>query len=63
MIPAMRGSGSMAIFISGVSALAPDKIRVLSEVGFRALLAATLACLMTACIAGTFYTQNSILLR
>jgi hypothetical protein len=26
------------------------------------LLAATLACLLTACIAGTFYTESSILL-
>lgn len=53
---------SMAIFIGGVSALAPSKTRVLSEVGFRALIAATLACLMTACVAGTFFADNSILL-
>ncbi|MBM4310058.1 MAG: nucleoside transporter [Deltaproteobacteria bacterium] len=52
---------SMAIFIGGVSALVPDKTAELSRVGFRALLAATLACLLTACIAGTFYTSGSIL--
>ena len=34
----------------------------LSAVGPRALLAATLACLMTAAIAGTFYSGGSILL-
>jgi CNT family concentrative nucleoside transporter len=53
---------SMAIFIGGVSALAPSKTRELSEVGVRALIAATLACLMTACVAGTFFADNSILL-
>jgi CNT family concentrative nucleoside transporter len=52
---------SLAIFIGGVAALAPDKTAELSRVGFRALLAATLACLLTACIAGTFYTSGSIL--
>ena len=53
---------SMAIFIGGVAAIAPSKTKELSQVGFRALVAATLACLMTACIAGTFFTQGSILL-
>ena len=36
---------SMAIFIGGIAALAPGKTRTLSQIGFRALLAATLACL------------------
>jgi len=53
---------SMAIFIGGVSALVPEKTKVLAQVGFRALLAATLACLMTACVAGMFFTQGSLLL-
>jgi concentrative nucleoside transporter, CNT family len=53
---------SMAIFIGGISALAPGKTRVLAKLGFRALLAATLACLMTACMAGTFFNKGSILL-
>ena len=48
---------SMAIFVGGVSALAPDRTRNISRVAFRALLAATLACLVTACVAGTFYTE------
>lgn len=52
---------SLAIFIGGVAALVPEKTAELSRVGFRALLAATLACLLTACIAGTFYTSGSIL--
>ena len=52
---------SLAIFIGGISAVAPKTIPVLTSVGFRALIAATLACLMTACIAGMFYTEGSIL--
>ena len=53
---------SMSIFIGGVAALVPGKTALLSQTGFRALLAATLACLLTACIAGTFFMNNSILL-
>ncbi len=52
---------SMAIFIGGIAALAPSKVKALSEVALRALIAATLACLMTACIAGAFYSSNIIL--
>jgi CNT family concentrative nucleoside transporter len=53
---------SMAIFIGGTAALAPERAPVLAAVGFRSLVAATLACLMTACIAGTFLTRGSILI-
>ncbi len=53
---------SMAIFVGGVSALAPKQARVLSGVGFRALVAATLACLMTACMAGLFSTGDTSIL-
>jgi len=52
---------SLAIFVGGISALAPKRTRDLSRLGFRALLAATLACLMTAAVAGTFFTHGSIL--
>lgn len=53
---------SLSIFIGGVSALAPGKTRALSKIGFRALMAATLACLLTACVAGTFFMKSSIML-
>ena len=53
---------SLAIFVGGTAALAPKRIKDLSAVGPRALLAATLACLMTAAIAGTFYSGGSILM-
>jgi len=49
---------SMAIFVGGISALAPDRTRDIAGVAVRALLAATLACLVTACVAGTFYTEG-----
>ncbi len=53
---------SMAIFIGGISALAPDRIDTIARVAVRALLSATLACLLTACVAGTFFTKGSILM-
>lgn len=53
---------SLAVFVGGIAALVPERTRDLSAVGPRALLAATLACLMTASVAGTFFNKGSILL-
>jgi CNT family concentrative nucleoside transporter len=53
---------SLAIFVGGTAALVPRRTKDISAVGFRALIAATLACLMTASAAGTFFTEGSILL-
>ena len=53
---------SLAIFVGGISALVPSRTADLSAVGPRALLAATLACLMTAAVAGTFFTGGAMLL-
>ncbi|THB75371.1 MAG: nucleoside transporter, partial [Desulfobacteraceae bacterium] len=44
------------------TALAPGRTADISKVAVKALIAATLACLLTACIAGTFYNDTSILL-
>lgn len=52
---------SLAIFVGGIGALAPKRLKDLSRLGFRALLAATLACLMTGAIAGVFFTRGSVL--
>jgi CNT family concentrative nucleoside transporter len=52
---------SMAIFVGGISALAPEKTKEISRVAFRALFAATLACLMTGSVAGVFYNGESLL--
>jgi CNT family concentrative nucleoside transporter len=52
---------SVAIFVGGTAALAPSRTRDLARIGFRSLIAATLACLMVAAVAGTFFTGGSIL--
>ncbi|MCM8774130.1 MAG: nucleoside transporter [Candidatus Omnitrophica bacterium] len=54
---------SLAIFVGGISALAPKRIKDLTKVGFRALIGATLACLMTAAIAGIFATASSAIMK
>ncbi|MCP4713719.1 MAG: nucleoside transporter, partial [Deltaproteobacteria bacterium] len=54
---------SVAIFVGGISALVPQRTADLARVGMRALVAATLACLLTACIAGTFFNQTSLLMN
>jgi CNT family concentrative nucleoside transporter len=51
---------SLAIFVGGTGALVPTRVRDISRLGLRALLAATLACLMTGAVAGTFYTGSSL---
>jgi CNT family concentrative nucleoside transporter len=45
---------SLAIFVGGTVALAPGRRKDIVAVGFRALLAATFACLMTGAVAGVF---------
>ena len=52
---------SLSIFVGGIVALAPDRTADLSRVGLRAFIAATLATLMTASVAGVFFTNSSIL--
>jgi CNT family concentrative nucleoside transporter len=46
---------SMGIFVGGVAALAPSRRDDLAAVGPRALVAATIATLMTGALAGLFY--------
>jgi CNT family concentrative nucleoside transporter len=52
---------SLAIFVGGISALVPERTKDIARMGPRALLAATMACLMTACVAGTFFTGRTVL--
>jgi len=54
---------SLAIFVGGIAALAPDRRKDLAAVGPRALLAATLACLMTGAVAGVFYHDGVLALK
>ena len=52
---------SMAIFVGGISALVPERKRDLARVGFRALISAILATLMTGAVAGLFFTGKSMI--
>lgn len=53
---------AVAIFVGGTAALAPSRRDDLASLGLRALLAATLATLMTGCIAGIFSSGSEGLL-
>ncbi len=53
---------SIAIFVGGISALVPERIKDISRLGFKALLGATFANLLTASIAGLFYSGGTILM-
>ena len=53
---------AMAIFVGGTAALAPSRRDDLASLGLRALLAATLATLMTGCVAGLFSSGEGVLL-
>jgi len=46
---------SIAIQVGGIGSIAPNQQGNLSRLGMRALMAATLACLMTATIAGALF--------
>lgn len=53
---------AMAIFVGGTAALAPTRRDDLASLGLRALVAATLATLMTGCVAGMFSGGEGALL-
>jgi CNT family concentrative nucleoside transporter len=54
---------SVAIFVGGTAALAPKQTKTLAQVALRSLVAATLACLMIAAIAGVFYGRGLLVLN
>jgi concentrative nucleoside transporter, CNT family len=53
---------SMAIFVGGTAALAPSRRDDLAALGVRALIAATLATLMTGCVAGIFSSGEGVMI-
>jgi concentrative nucleoside transporter, CNT family len=53
---------AIAIFVGGMAALAPSRRDDLASLGLRALLAATLATLMSGCVAGMFSSAAGVLL-
>ncbi len=53
---------AIAIFVGGIAAIAPKRATELGQLSMRALVMATLACMMTGAIAGLFYTGQKIVL-
>src|SRR4030095_9529151 len=51
---------AIALFVGGPAALAPSRRDDLASLGLRALLAATLATLMTGCVAGIFSSGDAV---
>jgi len=51
---------SAAIYVGGTAALVPERRSGLARVAFRALLAGTLASLMTGAVAGACYTSQNV---
>jgi CNT family concentrative nucleoside transporter len=49
--------GSIGIQIGGIGAIAPERRADLARLGFRAMLGGTLACCMTACVAGVLLPE------
>jgi CNT family concentrative nucleoside transporter len=47
--------GSIAILIGGLSGIDPERRSLFARLGWRALVAGTLAGFMTACVAGMLY--------
>lgn len=54
--------GAVAIFVGGFGALAPGRLGDLSRLGLKALWSATLATVMTGCVAGIFAHGGASLL-
>ena len=57
--PAFAHVASLGIFVGGISAIAPSRRADLAGIGIYALLAATLATMMTGAIAGFYYNGES----
>jgi CNT family concentrative nucleoside transporter len=53
----------MGIFVGGIGALIPERMPLLSRLGVRALIGATLVTLMTGAVAGMFYMNDGGILR
>jgi len=49
---------SVGIQIGGISAVAPSRAPDLAKIAFRALAAGTIACFLTACVAGILYDER-----
>nr|XP_023658616.1 solute carrier family 28 member 3 [Paramormyrops kingsleyae] len=50
--------GSLGVIIGGLSAMAPERRGDISRCAIRALISGTMACFMTACVAGILYVPE-----
>lgn len=50
---------SLAIFVGGTASIVPERTRDISTLGLWALVASNIACLITGCVAGIFFTGGS----
>jgi len=50
--------GAVGILVGALVAMAPENRSVITEVAFRAFIAGSATCFLTACIAGKFYIQS-----
>lgn len=48
---------SVGVMLGGMGPMAPNRIPDMSRISIRALVAGTVACFMTACVAGKVYEQ------
>ena len=53
---------SVGIFVGGLAGLVPSRSKDISELGWKALYAGTLATFMTGCIAGLYFYDGTIVL-
>lgn len=53
---------SLAIFVGGTATIVPERTKDISVLGFWALLASNVACLITGAMAGIFYTGGGSIL-
>lgn len=49
--------GSMGIALGGLTPLAPEREKEFAKVVFSAMVSGTIACFLTACIAGVLYKE------
>ena len=52
--------GSIGVMIGALGAMAPSRKRDITKVVVRAMIAGNVACFMTACIAGKWYSHDCI---
>jgi CNT family concentrative nucleoside transporter len=53
---------SVAIFVGGTTSLVPERAKDIARIGFKALIAATITCMVIGAIAGLFFSGSGTIL-